>query len=687
VKLVFNGFGGIMPALEPAKLPEVNAVQSDSVKHQRGNLMPYLRETTFQSPTDNTQNINSIHRIGTYQWLAWAGDVSVARGPMPMQSGENFDKDFRIYFAGDGVQFITNTLQHVEWPAFTTRRRALSNPSDANFENPWFGDSAFEEPMGVPFPGYDSNVPAKPTVTLGAPPTGTITQVTKGNPATFTMSAEPSPAISSGARIRFSGFPGSGDGSALNGATYPVSKISPTVYRIDGFDSSSWAATLTGTFTWTRAYDELEVEDRIYCFTYVDQHGQESKPGQNSDMVSVGEGQSVTVATPINTVLGAGSAGPTFSLGGSAKKRIYRSATGDTFNFLFIAEVAVTDPSFVDNLGDSVLGEALVTQGYDLPPKGLRSLVNHPNGFMCGAVNNEAHFSIPYSVYAWPTRYRKVLPNKIVGIGIYGSVLVYCTDANPVLAYATDPGAVSWRTLEVVYPCLSRRTIASSGEAVFYVSPAGLIMCSDSGAQNVTRGYWNDDQWRELVTLPDGTAKPMKGEWLNDSYWLTIDNATCLRLQFKGQGIINAGEFKPWRSPTAGAGYSTLVADSETGEMFGMRYSAGTPSDRVLELIDNRQMTVRIPMNWTSRQVVLPREMNFGAVQVLSPEPTVGTVTMTCIPDASRAPFEISIPTDKPVRLPAGFLTGTWQFKLTSTREISAVHFASTVGELREIAL
>lgn len=680
----FNAFSGVMPALDPSKLPDQQAVECVSVKFERGNLVPYRVETTFQSPTNQTQNIVTVHRLATSQWLAFTGDVAVARGPMPIGVGETFDADFRIYYAGESVTFADQGSVQVQWPAFTTKARAV-----ANVLTPYFAPPASAFPMGVPAPGYDPNQAAAPTVTLGAPQTGTLTTVTKGNPATFTMSAAPSPPIPSGARVRFSGMPGTGDGSQLQNAVYPVTKISgDTVYRIEGFDSSAWAGNISGTFTWTRVFDEIEVEDRIYCFTYVDQFGQESEPGTNSAVVGVGEGQSVTLGLPTSATIVGGSGKPTFNLGGGAKKRIYRSATGDTFNFLLVAEVGIGQASFVDTLGDGVLGEALVTKGFDLPPQRLHSLVNHPNGFLAGAVDNEAHFSEPYLVYAWPITYRKVLPHKIVGVGIFGSTLVYATEANPVLAYCTDPSAVSWRTLDVVFPCLSRRSLASNGQAVFYVAPQGLVMCSDAGAEVVTRAYWNADQWRALVTNTNGTAKALRGEWSDDSYWLTIDNGECWRLQFKGQGIINAGVFRPSRAQPAGlASYSTLVADHKTNELFGMRFDASVSGNRVLERIDDRAQSAVVPLRWLSRVVTLDRERNFGAVQVFSPAFPPWGITIECIPETGVTPITVTVNDNRPARLPAGFWTGTWQIRVTSSKEVAAVHFGATVGELRSIEL
>ncbi|MBP8177113.1 MAG: hypothetical protein KAX77_05040 [Xanthomonadales bacterium] len=687
--LRFNAFGGIMPALEPAKLPEPNAEDALSCKFQRGNIAPFNVETTYQTPASQAANILSLHRLGSNQWMSFTTEVGVVRGPMPIGSGESFEDDFRLYYAGEGVTFTGRdgggTPASVQWPGFTTRRKAVNNlPANA-----WFAPPQIKYPMGVPYPGWASNAAGAPTVTVSAAPTGTVTAVTKTNPAKFTVSVIPSPALTNGARVRFSGFPGTGDGSELNGATYPVTKVSDLQYRIEGFDATDWAADLTGTFTWTRAYDDIEVEDRIYCFTYVDEFGQESKPGTNSEVVAVGDGQSVSVTTPIVTTLER-NASPDFNLGGNGKKRIYRSVTGDTFNFLLVAETAITQAVFVDNVGDAVLGEAQPTGGYDLPPQRLHSLVNHPNGFLAGAVDNEAHFSEPYAVYAWPIKYRKVLANRIVGVGVYGSTIVYATEANPVLAYASDPMSISWRTLDVVHPCISRHTVVSNGGAVFYVSPAGLVQCDDAGARVITYPYWNEEQWRALVTSVFGWALPMSAVWLDDSYWLTINYSNLWRIQFKGNGILNVVRVLPNRSITSGnADYGVLCSDHETGELFGMRYSAGNPSARVLERIDDRASSTQVPFTWTSRTVTLPHETNFGAMQVFCPESGSWAYTVTCTPDSAsgKTPFDITVQNNRPVRLPAGYLTGTWKFSIKGTKEVSAVHFATSISELRRVAL
>lgn len=679
MRIQINAFGGIMPALDPEKLPDPQAVKAINCKFEEGNLVPMREPRQLATPLPGVL-FRTIYRMSwtsETQWIGFSGDVTIVRAPLPLTTGQNFDSDFRLFWAGEGVEF-NSASGTVNWPAWSTKAEIVTTPS-------FFATPSNPRPVGVPAPLAGPTIavvqPTAPTAGL----LGTITALSNQRPVV--VSCAQAHGLRSGMTIQLAGIP-TGDGNELNNRTYTITVpggAGGSTFSLEGADGSQWTSAVTFNEplpTWTRFFTEIESNDRVYVFTYVTPEGFESAPSPVSNMVPVGDGQSVTITTgtPVNVTP---TNGPTFNTS-NWKKRIYRSVTGETGLFKLVNtenDIPIAQSTYIDTKSDAALGEEVKTEGWTLPPAGLHSLTSHPNGFIAGALNNEAHFSEPFAPYAWPRRYRKVLSNRIVGIGQFGNVLVYATDANPVLAYGSDPQSITFRTLDVVQPCISRRTIATSGEAAFYVSPSGIVMCSDAGAQIVTSGYFNDSQWRALVMQSNGSARPMTAAWLDDSYWLAIDNLRLWRFQFKGQGIINIVEVRGINLIENTMPTGALFADARTNGLF---YTNG--ATRELRQLDPPTGPFFMMMEWQSRTFVMPRETNFSCGQVFQVPFGTGNATVVL---GTNGGVDPTLVTNQPVvqRMPGGYMADRYFVNISGQRAVKAVHFATTVSGLRAIAL
>jgi hypothetical protein len=181
------------------------------------------------------------------------------------------------------------------------------------------------------------------------------------------------------------------------------------------------------------------------------------------------------------------------------KKNIYRTITANgTADYHFVDSIGLNETSFVDRWPTDVvaLNFTLESEDWAEPPEGLSGLVEHPNGFFVGFVGRDLHFSQPYRPHAWPEGYTLSTLADIVGIGIFGTTLVVCTDSFPYLATGVHPRAIALTKNDTAEPCVSRYGIVSMPFGVYYPSPNGLILASSRGLVNATKELMTKEEWQ-----------------------------------------------------------------------------------------------------------------------------------------------------------------------------------------------
>ena len=186
------------------------------------------------------------------------------------------------------------------------------------------------------------------------------------------------------------------------------------------------------------------------------------------------------------------------------KIRLYRtivSAQGTTTYYL-VTEVnaLVTTQLYDDTMTDAVLASKplLESTAWTEPPD-LDGFIVMPNGIVAGFMDNELWFSEAYRPHAWPAAYSLTLEFKIVGLGIINQTLVVCTEGNPITASGVNPASITTSKLAAFEPCLSKGSIVSTEEGVFYASPNGLILVNAGYAQNITKQYISKDLWASIA--------------------------------------------------------------------------------------------------------------------------------------------------------------------------------------------
>jgi len=210
----------------------------------------------------------------------------------------------------------------------------------------------------------------------------------------------------------------------------------------------------------------------LYVYTFVNNFGEESAPSDPSPAVLKKDGQLTLVKTEdVNVPEG-------YKL---EKKRIYRSvATGDTANYFFLAEVPISQLSYVDTKLNENLGETLSTNNYVDPASNLTGLIVLPNGIFVGHTEKELYFSDPYIAYSFPLSYMLSIPEKIVGICPTGgpNTFAVLTDGNPYICYGDTPNNMRLVKLSLPYPCVDYRSIVDMGFGCMYASYNGLVVIS-----------------------------------------------------------------------------------------------------------------------------------------------------------------------------------------------------------------
>jgi hypothetical protein len=186
------------------------------------------------------------------------------------------------------------------------------------------------------------------------------------------------------------------------------------------------------------------------------------------------------------------------------KIRLYRtivSAAGTVTYYMVAEVVALTTPQvYNDVMPDNVLASKpiLESTAWTEPPD-LDGIIAMPNGIMAGYVGNELWFSEAYRPHAWPAAYSLSLEHDVVGLGIINQSLVVCTKGNPVTATGVNPASITTSKISQFEPCLSKGSILSTEEGVYYTSPTGLVLVNAGFAQNITKQFISRDKWNGLV--------------------------------------------------------------------------------------------------------------------------------------------------------------------------------------------
>lgn len=338
-----------------------------------------------------------------------------------------------------------------------------------------------------------------------------------------------------------------------------------------------------------------DVRTRLYTYTWVTDFGEESENAAPSAEITWQSGQSVTLSNFASPPSGRG----------IVKQRIYRSQTGTSggTQFYLIAERTAASTDYVDSGAADDFDAPLPSKLYHPPPDTLAGLTALPNGIMAAFDGKYLYFSEPWRPHAWPEPYILTTDYPIVGLAAFGTSLAVITEGVPYLVSGTSPDSMVMEELELNLPCINARSIVDLGYAAAYAAHDGLVVISEAGAQVVTRNTLSRDDW--LAMNPAGfVSAQFEGRYLASYSYTDAEGVSQT-----GSIILDLSGAQPFivRSSMVA---KAMAYDLEQSKLF---YLAG---ESVYEW--DARGEIRDQFTWRSKDVVLPKPSNFGAILIES---------------------------------------------------------------------
>jgi hypothetical protein len=376
-----------------------------------------------------------------------------------------------------------------------------------------------------------------------------------------------------------------------------------------------------------------------------------------------------------------------------SKTRIYRTITASngSATYFFVYEIDINATSYTDTLADADISgnNQLSSTGWSPPPDGLKGVVAMPNGILAGWVGNEVWFCEPYRPHAWPAAYQIAVDYPIVGLGVVGQTLVICTTGHPWTATGSRPSTMTLSKILSFEPCVSRNSILSTPEGVYYASPNGVVLCIPGSVRNATIGLINQAKWNSLIDPSKISAVRFSTGYLAYEE-RTSGNSTGALLDINNTRVA-------FNVLTQTAPVVSFQMDAWSSTPFfvqgGKVYAIDPPNSQEV-----------MPFKWRSKifQYVYPE--SFGTVKIffslpanaptLNPTVTTGN-SMTLganmygivrlYADGNLVVARELRTTGQAFRLPSGFKAIMYQIEIEARVIIHNVQLASTERDLRNV--
>ena len=262
---------------------------------------------------------------------------------------------------------------------------------------------------------------------------------------------------------------------------------------------------------------------------------------------------------------------------------------------LYYEGTTLSDTYDVNELGDEL--DSLYA---DAPDPGMIGIKSIQNNMLAGHVANELCFSDPGKPWSWPERYRLTFESEIIAIEtVSGSVLVL-TDRHPHMVQGSTPANMTPSRIDIVMPCISKRSVVNMGYGVAYASHGGLALYSSQGPGYVTQMVHDWDTWTVEGQL-DPTS--IRASFYDGKYLGAHDNGTMIfEADKKTGGMMTT-------TPTKMYG---VYYDPEYSRMYYTSDTNGTLSE--WDAVGQPSLT----MSWKSKVFVTAGYQNMGAARVVA---------------------------------------------------------------------
>lgn len=395
------------------------------------------------------------------------------------------------------------------------------------------------------------------------------------------------------------------------------------------------------------------------------------------------------------------------------KIRLYRTITSaaGTATYYLLTEVTATGATqlYNDTMLDTTLASKpiLESTAWNAPPK-LDGMITMPNGIVAGYTGNELWFSEAYRPHAWPAAYSLTLEHDIIGLGIINQTLVVLTKGNPYTASGVNPASITTSKLAAFEPCLSKGSIVSTEEGVYYTSPNGLVLVNPGHAENITKQYISRDKWNHI--LNDGKVNAGRLGSAYFAFGTSVEaymQPTMVQENFvqidNSEGSAD-GFMIDAMNTNVGFGYAddtlpirSIKNDAMSGECLLIR-------DGKVVWLDQRRGFQIEPYIWKSKIFQSPVNMNFSAFRVyfqkhptlvptgapnmginqtFNPATQIGVVRVYA--DGRLILTHEIRETGELHRIPSGFKADFWEVEFEAQVKINSFQMATSVKELSRV--
>ena len=471
---------------------------------------------------------------------------------------------------------------------------------------------------------------------------------------------------------------------AANTAPYNLGTIQPSA-TVSSLSLSTVGGTLDGSVPFVT---------RSYCWTYVDQYGQESAPEFPSGLYA-GPPDAFWFVTGLPSAAPSNPSGKNYPTVTGVK--LYRTSTGISTGaqFYLVATFAgfpISSP-YQDLVPDSVAVNSLplASASWGNPPDGLDGLTTMPGGMLVGFLGNTVYFCEPDQPHSWPAGYQQSLQYEILGFGVWQQSLVTLTTGFPSTGSGNSPSNFVFTQVQVPEPCISRGSIITDLMGVYYASQNGLVMLNYFGMQNQTLSTMTKNIW--LTTFAAGSIIACR----HRAQYLAINGTgTGFLLDYSDakMGVMQLNTFLDavcvWNDAYTGNAYIIANkkvylwdAPSVAPLVFRWRskqfYGSGPVSLGACQISLDPDVTTppgappTVPMNNGDTSLVLPSGIN--AVFKLYAGPDGQHLILTRNLQQTREIF----------RLPGGFKAFDWQCEIISQVGVRSIELASTMKELKGV--
>lgn len=499
--LTWATFQGLRPRVSSRVLGEHQATVAVDCNLLGGDLRAHYADKRIQDAVSGAKSMYYWNEHAT--WLTWDSDVDVVRGAVAN------DAFGRIYITGDGVPQVRGGSNGSEsytlgvpQPATPPTIALTARTTEAWTIEWWY---FFEETDGSRQDegelsnSYVSQSKFGETYVISEP-----TRVNASDSAAYIPYAKAYDE----------------NGTFIGRVIPDQSTYAPDSSLIISGESVTGSYTST---TFTFEYVPIDLSDAFgsgtsYVYTFVSKWGEEGPPSLPSDSLTIPPVQAVEVSGIATSVNG------DYAI---EKVRVYRVTTdGTTGSIKYVDEFLIGQSTYVDEKLDAQLGELLEADDWFPPPTDMAGIVMHPGGFTVGFSSNTVYCSAVGVPHAYPAASQYPFDYDIVGLGVAGNSIVVLTKGLTYVLIGELPDAMTPQRVDGLYPCVSKRSIASDGEAVLYAAADGLVAVSGYKATLLTESLYKREQWRRDI-VPSG----MVGE-IHDSIYYGWSGTNSIAINF-----------------------------------------------------------------------------------------------------------------------------------------------------------